>query len=386
MKYRIIILFFTLFGFLSCKHTNNLEINKKGLRFDIGFESRSKFEGTIYNKISQNTSFYFADPVTEKKVIFFDIDGRKTDSISLSKGLKIIQHIEDIVIISKDSVLLSNKYNGNIVLVDSQGEIIQNVFLDQYDQYGNYYEYNFSFIGNNSYQQKTMLMALSWYGNKNELENNTPSPLEQAKNYYTRFAQAPYFMKVESLFCNKPPKQTYYLSNFYNQFVDESSVMVEGKLYHVTDNKVFVFSSFSKDLYVYNWDNFSFIKKIQIIPNEESVAKPPILDEHTISDIQESLNKELQTKSIISNIGYMRNKEKYIVVRRKYIFQSNINTGPNLEILVFDKNLEGKETFSFEGNKYHWYGSFITEDGIMLLQNNEKNKQYGVKIYDLFEI
>jgi hypothetical protein len=48
--------------------------------------------------------------------------------------------------------------------------------------------------------------------------------------------------------------------------------------------------------------------------------------------------------------------------------------------------LEGKETFSFEGNKYHWYGSFITEDGIMLLQNNEKNKQYGVKIYDLFEI
>jgi hypothetical protein len=108
MKYRIIILFFTLFGFLSCKHTNNLEINKKGLRFDIGFESRSKFEGTIYNKISQNTSFYFADPVTEKKVIFFDIDGRKTDSISLSKGLKIIQHIEDIVIISKDSVLLRN--------------------------------------------------------------------------------------------------------------------------------------------------------------------------------------------------------------------------------------------------------------------------------------
>ncbi|MDM1409090.1 hypothetical protein [Myroides sp. DF42-4-2] len=379
MRYKVILIISIVISLLSCNRHESL-VPIQELSFDIGFESRSKFEGVFYDHIYQDSLFYFADPVTEKKIMFFDRLGNKKDSVSLVNGLNKILNIEDLIIVSRDTILLNNNYSGSIVVLNKKGDIWHRINLNQYDSLGNYYEYKFTSLNKTLLKNNSLLTASKWYGNKFEENKHFETEAEKTKYFYNRVAKEPYFMKVSNIF-SENPVQIYALKNFYNKFVKDKSLIVEGNSYYVTDDKILVSSSFSSKVFVYNLHDFSLIKEIEILPPNEAVSIAPLI---TDSGLSHELNDELRSKSMITNIGYSKSKKKYVFQRRKDISKNKKTENIPFELIVLNDNFKVDKTLFFDGVDYLWYGSFITENNIFLLSKN-KNR-YGVKNYGLFKI
>ena len=82
------------------------------------------------DKKSQKEYLYFGDCTTAKKIRFFTFEGDTIKTISLKSVTNDGEEIDDISVISLDTILALTLYTNKIYCIDGKGHCIKKIYID----------------------------------------------------------------------------------------------------------------------------------------------------------------------------------------------------------------------------------------------------------------
>ncbi|WP_430614989.1 hypothetical protein [Flavobacterium sp. JP2137] len=353
---------------------------------DIGFVSKGKFRGHLYDRKSKETLLYFADPITDKVIKFFNAHGELTDTISLSKGILELRQIDGLSVISMDSIILINERGNQLCAIDKSGTVWHRLDLSQFcEGTGQVYYFSTSGSGNFVLDGKSVLLHPNWVRKHSDSMGRKVARTlyEDSYYFYSHWVRAPHLIKVEN-FLSSSPVAVYGLPDFYWNIDHNVAPYIDGRYSTYQNKHIFVFSSFSPYLLRVDPTDLNQLEQLRIVDDARAVAVPAPLAQDFDSKV---LNFELQHKSIVGDFGYCSKSKKYLLIQ-------TIDFSKNTEIeyrpfkaVIFDEGLQFEREVVIDQNKYLWHNSLIVEDGVYLLKNKQdENTGFGVKEYDFFEI
>ncbi|MCP1994990.1 hypothetical protein [Flavobacterium sp. HSC-61S13] len=384
--YKTVSVVFLFILTVSCGKSEDKWLPSRSVVFDIGFVNQGKFSGILYDSESKENLFYFADPISDRIIKFYDNRGNLNDSVSLVAAVAEIQVVDGISVISKDSIVLLNKRANQLQVLDRGGNTWYRLDLNQFSfDTGAIYHFSSSISGNFVLEGNSLLLHPIWYGNPQDIkENKVPREgYESAKYYYTHFVHSPHLIKIEDVF-SPSPKAIYGLDDFYWNMENKVAAYIDGCFSTYKKGKVFVFSCFSPNLFCVNPINLQIIEEIRIVEDAQAVALPAPLAQTIDSDV---LNFELQHKSIVGDFGYSSKNKKYILIQTIDISKNKEKDYRPFKVSVLDEKFKIEKVVVFDEGKYLWYSSFIADDGVYILKKVEDEKSnFGIKKYDFFEL
>ena len=155
IKLSLYILFIAVILLCSCanndkKNDYKIQITKRV--YEMDFFPNHMYSGILFDRELNQELLYFGDLVTTKKIVFFDLEGTKIHTVHLKDAVKnSLYGINNISVVSMDTILLLENYTNTLVLVNSKGEELKKIDLSLYhsDQY--LVEFNSSIFGDFSY-------------------------------------------------------------------------------------------------------------------------------------------------------------------------------------------------------------------------------------------
>lgn len=378
MKFFKYILLITLFFVVGCSK-NRVSSNfkpKNNITFDVGFNPSFEFCGSFFDKKNSNELIYFADPVTNKVIKFFNPNGKIQDSISLKNLSKATSTILSLKVISKDTLLFFNY--TQIIAVNSKGNVFKLIdlqFLTQNDPSNEIYE----FMSNNEANKNSLLLGLNWVKNKNE--NKDLSDVE----YFSESFKKPSIIKINK-FLSDSISYTYSSHNHYNSLYNSPKIFSERFRYKQTNNKVFLISFFSNNLLEYDINKLVVLKKIPIVSDFTKIGIEPLkVDDPDFSS--ETVIQKNKMAGAITGLFYNYKTKQYIVLVRHQIEKDFVYKEKErpFSIIRYDKSFNkisevvaNKEQFDYYG-----YNLIQTQNGIIILNNkNTNDKKLSFSIFD----
>ncbi len=104
----------------------------EGITFRTGFPLCRPLSGIFLDRQSGVERIYFADAVTQKKILFFTVSGSLTDSISLDLALDSLDQIGGLSVVDPDTIILTGLYSNKVLIIDHHGQPYRSIdFTDQ---------------------------------------------------------------------------------------------------------------------------------------------------------------------------------------------------------------------------------------------------------------
>lgn len=390
MKYNYIIFYFSLLLFSNCSPLSEKVEKIDEITFNVGFSTLSKYTGILSKDTNFGELIYFADPVTNKIIKFFTLRGELVDSIPLNEALKYIHEIDGIAILSKDTIIINSQYTNQIVAINSKGNVWYNIEFGQInDTTHNVYEIYSSAMSNFLKNSNLLIYNCSFRSNTNDkllgLEPSTQ--IDYLKYYYNKSYDSPYFVKITNFFTQKP-KMEFFLPKTFEKKTDSAMIFVEPAFYKVENNFIYLFSTYSDNIYIVNTKNFSVEKKIKISSNYTNVGVKPLpINENNINSMQEIINENAKLKGHINRCFYNSiEKKHYVVVFHELISQTQkLKQGlfRPFSVIVFNELFIKENEYIFSEDLYKGGYSILTSHGLMFQKKNTNNEKVTYSVFCL---
>ncbi|MBI3519980.1 MAG: hypothetical protein HY062_11560 [Bacteroidetes bacterium] len=295
-----------------CSETEHLPIKKETYRFKTGFEAVFRYSGSFIEQQTNTEYLYFADPSTGKCLKIFDLNGVLTDSVPLTNAMSFIHDINGISVKSRDTIILNSAYTNLLAVINHSGAFIKTVEMDSLlkDPQGNHYELYSSFLANKLYGN-SILFYCEWRYNIHDAD--MPDRLEDVLNFYKRNYTTPYFCKLQD-YCSNTPKVKLGLTNYYSHFSKSDQNFQDVPRYTCVNNRVFLQTVYSNNLYVIDPASLTLQKIIPIQSMYSSIgAKPFPINKETIGNTQSIADSIMATTGAFFGVYYHAQTARYYI-------------------------------------------------------------------------
>jgi hypothetical protein len=379
--------------FTNCSSSNKKLEKVKDIEFNIGYNN--SITGVCYDCNQQNELIYFANPISQKCIKFFTVDGKLNDSVSLRNAINELANIDGISVISKDTIIINSQYTNRYVVINRTGDIWlsidMNDLIDKTEP--DFYEFRISSVSNSSTDKNTLLLNCGWYYNKKDrLTNNEPKEfLEHIQYHYDHVYQSPYFFKVSDCF-TKRPKVGFGLEDFYKNLAEYSGLTVEPSTYCLIGDYIYVFSTFSNRIFKVNKNTMKIEKWIEVVSKYTIIGTPmPKITEESVYQIQDTVLYNERTKGLIARMYYAEKENIFYVV--VYHEVKDVKGVPerdmkrHFSIIIYDKEFKKLHEEAFVDGIYMGWGVLATAQGLLIPKNNtnETKINNGKSIYTLYK-
>lgn len=367
---KISTLILILIAFIYCNEKKERKIEKKSIKeicFEVGFTTLRKFRGIYYDKKDNEEYFYFADPVTHKKIKIFDLKGHFKYEIPLFEFSKKLISIDKILFSDKDSILVLG--SNTVYLTDESGKIRNTTNLNRLSSKNDFYTYLLPQTTNFTDNYKSLLFNCDWRYNLNK----------EYKYYYEDCFYKSRFVKIKNIFDSK--KIEYKFSdNFYSNISKEPKNYFELLQFHIKDNKIYTMSCYSEYLFIYDFNTLKPLKKIKIISNSTDISIKPT--NANIDMDSEAYHKLFANYGFINNIK-INNQNIYLTFNLNVKGEDiNISERP-FTILKYDNNFKKINEITFYDKTYCGSSVKLIKQGLLL--ENLKKSTNEKTFYTLFD-
>lgn len=379
------ILAFIVSIFYSCGNNNSTIEMKKEHVFNLNYRSLPKYTGIHNDKKTSHELIYFADPITNKCIKFFDINGTLKDSISLKNAIDTIGEIDGISIISIDTILIASLRTNKIIAINKLGKVWYYLNLNKLinEKNGNEYIFHFSSLSNFMEESRDLILNCEWRFNRYDRANDIePSKrFENVKYYCQKSYETPYFMKISNLFDSIPNIQ-FGLNGFYKNVSKTPDIFVEPNFHKFINGKVYLYSTFLNTIFEINGITFKIEKKFEIKSNYTTFNfHPEKVRKETIFNFDEKLNYNGKTQGSINRLFYDTVKKEFYVIifhelKDKTVIKTNGYFRP-FSVIIYNQDFTQSHEFNFaDSTNYEGYRALLTSEGLMIpIKNkNDENK------------
>ncbi|MDD2412864.1 MAG: hypothetical protein PHN55_12830 [Dysgonamonadaceae bacterium] len=390
-----IVLFFTLIIALSSCNSNKKLEKVNDIEFNIGYTFVPRNAGICYDYTEKKELIYFANPISQKCIKFFTVDGKLNDSITLRNAIKELANIDGISVISKDTIIINSQYTNRYVVVNRKGEVWlsvdMNELIDKTEL--NFYEFGMSSVSNSSADKNTLMLNCCWYYNKKDRMMNK-EPKEEFANcqyVYNSLNESPYFFKVSG-FLTSTPTVSFGLKRFYKKIATYSGCSTESKKYSLIGDYTYVFSAFLNTILKVNTSTMKIEKRIEVNSDYTTIGTPmPKITEESMYHLQDTVLINGRTKGLIARMYYSKEQEKYYVIvyhevkNVKGLLEEDLRR--HFSIIIYDKAFKKLHEEAFMDGVYLGWGALVTSQGLLIPKNNtnETKINNGKSTYTLFK-
>lgn len=376
VKSHILIFLLLVVTLISCKKNVDKEIIKTTVTFKTGYEIRSLFTGVFKDKTTNQELVYFAEPVTKKKIKFFDLDGHIKDSIDLKAIATDISDVLSISVFSKDTILFCTY--DKIVAVNSKGNIYKRVQLPVKRGNNDTNLFAGSILPNFTHNTEEIILSVDW-------KYNTLEGQKYASDYYSNFYYKPMYVTMRGFFKDSITYTYSEGATLYKNIADEAKLFFEVPSYRQYENTFYGFSKYSDKIFKFNSLDYSLINSYKITSEFTKIGADALeLIPENWRDFNQKINKLTQTSGGIRDIYFNKSREEfYITVHHAIVYNSigDITLRP-FSILKLDKNFNTLKEIPFTDGIYNGYSTQLTPKGIMIL--NKKESTDEILQYDFF--
>ena len=372
MKFFVFFAFFLLYN--SCNKTIEVETfeSKETIIFNIGFKPEFRFAGSFFDEINNEEVIYFAEPVTNKQIKFFNAKGEFLDSINLESLSKSSSHLNSLKIISRDTIMFLN-YN-EIIVLNKNGRVCKRVDLKKVisnNASNDIFEFTDSFRGNKYTNKEKMILGLSWSSNK--FDNKTLS----YEDFFIKSFSKPSIIRLDNYLTDSI---TYKFSsqNHYKSWYKEPKIFSEGFNYRQINGQLFIFSFFSNEILIFDIEKLKVIRKISINSNLTSIGIEPYNVNETEFSGEKAMVKA-KSAGAITDIFYLANKKQYYVLVRHELDEEKILNEKErpFSIIKYDSFFNKLSEMVINDTDVDFYGYSVleTKDGFMMLNKKNTNEK-----------
>ena len=348
--------------------------------FDVGYKSTTRFTGNFYDEKSKKEIIYFAEPVTNKKIKFFEVDGTFVKEISLVNIANEMETIDNVFISNLDSIHLFSLKKNQIQTIDSNNQKIRTIDLSKITYLnGDIYEFRIYGSARNIIWHNKIFLATQWFDNINKKVDPEKNELV---DFYDNWFNSDNLISIEIDKEGKLQKNVV-INSFYKNISKSADVFMEGNYYTFIKNKLLYTSLYSDKLYVFDPNNGKLITTKPIFSDFTKITNGGIpLNKTTLPDLQNLINLKMK-KSYISSIFYNTNSNNYEIILQHEINQSESFSDRKFSILIYNNNFKKLEEIYFKDQKYNSFSALFIDNKIMLECKNESKTS---KKYETIEI
>lgn len=387
--------FILIIAFTNCSSPHKKLEKVKDIEFNVGVTFVPRNSGICYDYTDKKELIYFANPISQKCIKFFTIDGQFNDSVSLKSASKELENIDGISVISKDTIVLNSQYPNRYVVINRKGEIWLSVdmndLMDKTEP--NYYESLISAVSNSSADKNTLMLSCSWYYNKKDrMMNKEPKELFARCQYvYNSLNESPYFFKVSGYLTSKPTVSLE-LKRFYKNIAEYSGCSTESPKYSLIGDYTYVFSAFLNTILKVNTSTMKIEKRIEVNSDYTTIGTPmPKITEESLNHLQDTSLFNGRTKGLIARMYFSKEQEKYYVIVYHEVKNakglSDEDLRRHFSVIIYDKAFTKLHEEAFMDGVYMGWGALVTSQGLIILKNNSNETKInnGKSTYTLFK-
>lgn len=354
--------------------------------FDVGFLSNHKFMGVIGSELAPTGDtnrilFYFGDPITQKKIKFFNAYNNLVFTTPLFLAHDTLDGIRHFEIFGKDSIIVFGAHNDKLAIINFAGEILGVLsfesrikpYLDWWLDY--YPTYSGSCIDKNN-----LFLYVEYYSPSKEIPPSPPT------TFFANALNAPFFLKIRNFADTNKMEFTFGLFNFYRRFMNDTMAMTELVRYNVERDELILFSIFSDSLYFINKDSLTIDRTFRVRSSYTSVSSPPVRLTSTQA-YEDYLKQVLRFKGYISKVMFDDKYDMYMILVA-HTFNPEKDTSRVYSLCLYSadgkklQDLTWPQTDGEAGIIYQYGGSYY----ILNVENRDRKKEgYQVK-YEQYEL
>lgn len=370
---------------VSCQNNKQVHLIKVDeLVFDTGFKPSFFNSGCFYDKNTNQEFIYFADVRTFKELKIFSLEGILKHKISLKDAIS-GNYINRLILIDMDTIILTTNYNyiNRIFFLNKESTCWKEIFLDtiintptndkfeiDVSRYGNVINNNILYLHYDRPFLKNKVSPTNKYEYGKYINNNRYS--------------APYFLA----FNIKDNNNRLGAYGLYYKFTDINHYGPEGANYCLTNNILFVFTSYSNKILIINPNTLKLENEFYVKSAYTSLRN--IFLKLGSDSTYEYHNVILQTKANIKKIEYDKINELYYVITFHEVNENAKIRGPYraFSIHIYNKEFKKLNEQYFEANTYNPNNFIITSKGILIENlNTKKDHDYIKKVkFSVFKI
>lgn len=382
----IIIIFLTL----GCKTKDQTKIIKE-ITFNVGFNTLPRFTGILKNQNDGTEFIYFADPVSNKTIKVFNLNGQLIKTIPLKKAIKLLNNVGGIFYFSKDTIVIHSNYTNEIITINDKGDCWHKTFIQNQiiDSLSNVYQINSSFNSNSNLQSNALIFNTEFRSNlKDQLNKKEQTEaLAYEKYYYSKCFNSAFLVKIANIFTKKPTLE-FGLFGFYKNISKVPRYFVEGFSYKSYDNFAYLSSTFSNKLFILNPKTLTIIKEITIKSKFSNLGwDAPLINAETIKNKQETILKNGRTKGFIDNYFYdIKEKKHYLILAHeisesKYKETINKRGYRQFSVLVTDSSFNNQNEYIIDNVIFAAEYSIMTSKGLIIPKKNKSNEKITYSLF-----
>lgn len=379
------LLLFFLFSALSCADKAE---NKKNstVMFHVGFDTYKHFQGVYTDPVTGEQEIYFFKSEFNPRILFFDLSGRKTDSICLAKTVKDIENIKVVSVLSKDSIILFSVRSQYIVGIHRNGDywLKKNLYQLSGKINDDKYEFYLPLFSATLMDGNRVFMYPMWYWRASDRKAGVvPEGRGAYLNYfYKNSFQAPHICKIEPLMADSLQFQF----GLRGACIDPTDVKSysSNRCYSFLNHKLLYADLYDRNLYVLDPESLLVTDTIPVIPEEYSIPKAFAIESERIIGPKE--NKEIKGNSYIVSMQYSPEKKQYYIFVKTGVDKSTSDElGYPFKIFVYDEQFRKQKQIAFDTDQYTPKSAMMTSKGLFIEKISRGEDSYGKRTYEIFD-
>lgn len=369
-----------LFGISCSKQHDAPEV----VTFDVGFE-RFKTDQGIIKGADGKEEVYFLKARFNPCLLFYDLDGNRTDSISLQSVTKKYPVIGRATVVSKDTVVLIMNGEKHVIGMTRDDTLLFDIdLLSLPSDEMNTYFYMGSFLPTPIIKNGALVLISVCEGRKSDIMFS--SNFEYIYDGLKRSMHAPLLCKVDSLFGSHPVLK-YGLHNFYyNKHPEVRGYYVTGGQYAIANGCLFFISAHDRNIYQMDWKTMTPSDTIEVIPERYAIPEGILVRSEKDIDADPRALEEIREKCVITNLLYNERTHQYYVFLRTAPDESPVDEyGYPFNIYVYDEAFRKVKTLSVKSDLYNPKGAMMTSRGLMI-ERTPRDKEYGKRTFEFWNL
>jgi hypothetical protein len=378
-------IFLLLLILFSCRGYEKKELKlrfQESILFQTEMPCREKFSGTFPSK-EHGQVFYFSNVTTEYSIKFYDIEGEFIKETKLDTIKRINQNIEDIDIISFDSIYIVSQYTNLLYLLGSNGEIKNTKYLNSIDNRFKRTEFYGSTHGK-LVNQNSIYLSIEWLADKKYAKR----PIDK------KFFQHLTLNKFEkpTIFKFKIVEDKLNLSDslsIYNKLFNDS-LLFFGELssYTYLNNHLFYWSIYSDNILKVNPNNLSEFFKYKIASQYSTLQMTPLkITENFSQNSGTYINNSLKSSGQISRLSFNKKTQHYYLIALTKIsleYYNEMQYRPFV-LLIYDTDFNKIGEKLFESNIYQTFLIPYKNGFLLNKTDNPENYNSSAMKFDYYE-
>lgn len=327
------------------------------LVFETGFPVVPRHTGSMVDS-NGRLHYYFADPVTNKRLIFFDEQGRFERTYSIAAAVDSLGEVGSVTVVSFDSILLCRMKVDRIAFADTNGRCWKVMsFKDKLvNSSGDRFELGPGPNGS-TYWRGSLFLRSYWRANERDDSSGSAPKREPGLafiNYSGRHhIDAPYGARVALA----DGRVDWFLLGFYGRMGPKPCAYNESPRFAVAGGDVIAYTRYSPEFAVVDPVDLNVKKWVDASVCGMSVHyDPPALDGLDWDTYVRSV-KELQSAAGSIDCVWSNDEEglKFVSVRGP----QKENGDRDLALLVFSNTWSYLGTAAFPGPPSHYLGFYL---------------------------